>query len=136
MKVRCIYNIKNKQMVEEKSLKNVEATDHRYDFTIGKEYTVIGIAYSKDSTYLENYPMLELVNDFGNYEGAPLFLFEIIDDRSSQYWHIKFNNETKYLYMWPESFYQEYYFDDLTDGVPEVEKDFERVSKLLEEEIY
>jgi len=65
---------------------------------------------------------------------APLYLFEVIDDTPSKYWHIKFYKERNSLRMWPKSFYQDYYHDDLSEGFPDIVYDFKQVCELLENE--
>lgn len=64
---------------------------------------------------------------------VPLCIFEIVDNRPSQYWKIQKRSEYE-ISLWPEEFYQEYFHDDLSDGVPEVVEIYKRVVERLEKE--
>jgi len=93
---------------------------------VGKEYLVYGI------TFLSGCPWVELKEDFGYLHRAPLGLFEITDGRVSSYWETRCIGRD--ICFWPPSFYREYYFDDLLEGVEEVLEDFRTVSSRVEAE--
>ena len=48
-------------------------------------------------------------------------------------WELKVD-ENKNIRLWPPSFYRMYYRDDLSENVPEIVEDFQRVKALIEKE--
>jgi len=135
LKVICKYTEVTDELIKKLDLdENVQC--FHYTITKGKEYVVLALSYAPSLNLNSEYPVIQIKDDSGYLYSHPLFLFNIVDDRVSKYWHIRFDRTDGWLKMWPESFYQEYYHDDLSNDVIEIEKDFKRVSKLLEEEIY
>ncbi len=131
MRVRCVATVATPEQVQRYGLQ--VTIEHRYDVTPGKEYLVLGLtALAADSAYGTGVT-IEVLDDFGRWSIQPLFLFEVIDPRPSRHWVAKQVGEAE-LALWPESFHQDYYHDHLTDGVPEVVADFNRVCSLLEAE--
>lgn len=128
MKVKCIATKLSFSQKQVMGLKNNE--DPTYPFTIGETYTVLAV-----HTQIEYYAgtMLHMPSPSGYVLPTPLCLFEVVDDRPSKYWKIKKNNE-HFLTLWPEEFDQEYFHDDLSDGVPEVVEIYKRVVEKLEKE--
>jgi hypothetical protein len=95
---------------------------------IGKEYIVYGLSI------LSGTPWIYILNNAETYiYSEPLSLFEIIDSRVSKYWEIRTEDDGT-LFFWPHSFFQPYYHDDLSEGIPEVVKDFQRVKELIDAE--
>lgn len=139
MKVRCIRNIIDEELEEKVGLPKGEGPrDYSSRITIGKEYTVLSVSHFLDSGfYYGYYPVLDIKDDAGTLSSLPLFLFDVIDDRPSKYWHFSYDRERKVCAMSPKSFIEEeFYHDDLSEGFPEIEADFERVCALLENEVY
>lgn len=132
MRVVCIYENIDDKLAHEVGLKN--GYPRYYDLTKSKEYVVLGLSYFLNSDIYANYPVIEIKNAAGGMTSAPLFLFKVIDDTPSKYWHIKFNKEENILCMWPESFYRDFYHDDLSESVPEIKNDFIKVCEVLEQE--
>jgi len=137
MKVKCIANKINEQLEAEVGLPKGEGPRSYNTLTVGKEYIVLAISHFLDSSFnYGQYPVLYIKDDVGTLSSIPLFLFEVIDDRPSKYWHFNYSRKMKSCQLWPKSFYQEFYHDDLSNDYPEVEADFKRVCELLENEVY
>lgn len=126
MKVICLENKLSKD--QKKQLGIVEENDFEYPFDIGRTYTVLGMSNNLDQsgTIILDMPYFYVFP-------TPLCLFNIVDDRPSNYWKIKKISEYE-LTLWPEEFYQEYFHDDLSDGVPEVVILYKQVVERLEKE--
>jgi hypothetical protein len=60
-------------------------------------------------------------------------LFEVIDDRLSRYWKIQ-KYDDYHITLWPKEFYQEYFHDDLSNGIPEVVDIYNSLAERLEKE--
>ena len=131
MKVRCLANQATSEQAQKYGLD--PRVDHRFDVTPDRTYTVIGLTMMVKSWSSGAGVALDLLDDFSRWSIQPLFLFEVIDPRPSRYWVAKKLGEAE-LALWPESFFQDFYHDHLTDGVPEVVADFKRVCGLLEAE--
>jgi hypothetical protein len=98
-----------------------------FHLRIDQEYIVYGLSI------LGGVPWIYIIGESGIYcYGVPLCLFEIIDGRVSGYWEIQVVDSDTLI--WPHSFFQPFYHDDLTEGVLEVQKDFLRVKKLIDAE--
>lgn len=99
-----------------------------FNLKLGQEYVVYGISF------LGGAPWVEIVGESNTYVySVPLCLFEITDGTVSKYWVARIDQDGDIL-MWPPSFYKAYYHDDLSEGILEVVKDFQRVQKLIMEE--
>lgn len=126
MKVKCIDT---RLSIEQKRVMGLqEKEDPQYPFSIGEIYTVLGI-----HTQIGYYSGTILKIPMRYAVPAPLCLFEIIDDRPSVYWKVKRLSDYE-LALWPEEFYQKFFQDDLTDGVPEVVAIYKQVVERLEKE--
>lgn len=101
-----------------------------YEFTIGKEYVVLGLT-ARSERY--NGAVIQVNDDAGRCVFVPFCIFNVTDERSSSLWKAKQLNEFS-LALWPEEFYQEYFHDDLSNGVPEVMEIYKQVVKRLENE--
>ncbi|WP_261422430.1 hypothetical protein [Serratia quinivorans] len=126
MKVKCIATSLTAEQKQNMGLDEHE--NPHYPFIIGTVYTVLGI-----HTQIGRYAGTILKIPMRYAVPAPACLFEVVDDRPSTYWKIKSLSEYE-LALWPEELYQEYFQDDLTDGVPEVVEIYRRVVEKLEKE--
>jgi hypothetical protein len=131
MKVRCIQTEINK---DKKSLFGIDADfDPCFQITIGKECTVFGISIIHGKSGYSGLVMYEILDDVRSYcISMPHCLFEIIDGRASSYWEIRINNED--ITIWPEDFFCDYFFDDLSDGEPLARKKFNEILKKMQNE--
>lgn len=130
MKVKCVSNMltSEQQNILEGTLKH---PDWFSTITPEKEYTVLGITFVKDSSYM-NGVTLEICSDVDMIETVPICLFEIIDTRASQYWSVQFKDNT--FSLWPKEFYKEFFHDDLTEGIPEIVQIFKCIVGRMERE--
>lgn len=126
MKVKCIA--KHLNVAQKKILGIQKDEEPQYPFSVGEIYTVLGI-----HTQLGYYSGIILKIHVMYPVPAPLCLFEIIDERVSSYWKVKKLSEYE-LALWPEEFYQDFFQDDLTTGVPEVVNIYRKVLERLEKE--
>lgn len=108
------------------------ASKQEFHLTIGNEYLVFGIQLAVGSDLHGTGVWLHLVSDYGHLSWAPISLFDIVDPRVSKHWRIHVNDYG--VRLWPESFFQPFYHDDLSEDVPAVVADFAKVQALLEAE--
>jgi hypothetical protein len=127
MRVRCISTYPSEEQIQRLGKRFYRNQD--FHIASGKEYVVFGLEFSLDS----NIPSVSLVGEYDKLRDAPLCLFEIIDARVSRYWEVRASGNGV-LVFWPHSFFREYYHDDLSELVPEVVADFERVRAMMEAE--
>jgi hypothetical protein len=104
-----------------------------FHITIGKEYIVLGLSVSVEPDPSGRGVAVEIVTDYGHLGGTPLCLFQIVDGTASRYWEVKVR-EDGIVTLWPTSFYREYFHDDLSESVPDVVEEFQRVRDLIEAE--
>src|SRR5258705_244668 len=124
MKVRCLAKRPTMDQVKQFGLD--PRIDNSSHVTPGQCYTVLAITACGVASQFRSGVYLDLVDDYGRWSESPLFLFDIVDTRPSKFWVArKFPDST--LALWPESFFQEFYHDLLTDGDPKFVADFERV---------
>lgn len=126
MKVKCISLAPNKQQIEQLG-KYYYPGKQEFYLTVGQIYVVFGMQI------LGGIPWLELASDTNYLFSVPLCLFEIIDARVSQYWEVHMDRDGNLL-IWPSSFYRDYYYDDLAEGIKEIVEDFNHVRSLIEAE--
>jgi hypothetical protein len=126
MRVRCVAQLPNDRQAQELG-KHYSPGQQVFKVSIGQEYLVYGM------TFLSGVPWVELLEDFGYLFSVPLCLFEVTDDRVSRHWRVRSSADGR-VSFWPPSFYREYYFDDLIEGVPQVLEDFRNVRALIESE--
>lgn len=132
MKVVCIRNVIDDPFALRIGLEEGAPRNYR-SVTPGTEYVVLGLIYKPSLSSYAGKPVVEVRNDAGGLSSLPLFLFDITDHSASKYWKVRFN-EDGCLALLPESFYSEYFHDDLSEGVPEVRKNFDEVCQCLENE--
>lgn len=99
----------------------------------GTTYTVLGLTFHVRSNLYGTNVTAAIDDNDGRLVEVPLCLFEVVDDRSSRYWVIR-RWEDGTVALWPPSFFSEFYHDDLSEGVPEVVSDYERVKRQIETE--
>lgn len=102
----------------------------RLSVTRGKEYTVYGLSLPRSSSvYREGVLNCHIVSDYGNLIFAPANIFSVVDGGLPDCWRIDIRNGS--VLMWPDVFYQEFFFDDLSEGVPECVSAFRNLQLLL-----
>jgi len=74
----------------------------RYQFTIGKNYTVYAMEFVPSS--VTDFTLYRLLNDFNAFVPAPACLFEIVDPHASAYWHVTYNRKKAALTLEPREF--------------------------------
>ena len=131
MKAHCISQKLSPQQIAMLGLDNRFRWE--FDITPGMVYLVLGMSFFNKSTIYGNAAFVHITDDSGSWRQIPLLLFEIADPHVSRYWEVR-QLEDGETALFPESFYQKYYFDKLTDGVPEVVADFNDVYAMLHDE--
>jgi hypothetical protein len=131
MRVRCI-----KEELSEKEIAASGFPPGTWDVTVGEEYLVLGVTLFTGG---ENTPLgaaYEIEADGGTVYSIPAPLFEIVDDRPSRYWRVGRTEPLGPfgLVLWPEEFFERYFFDDLSEGFPEVVRTYHKVRERLERE--
>lgn len=129
MRVKCISELPNNEQAKQLGIgKHYYPGKMEFGISIGQEFVVFGMCF------LDGIPWIEIANDSMTYVySVPLCLFKVIDSHVSKYWSLH-TNENGDIYLWPLSFYKPFYHDDLTDGVPDIVKDFQRVRDMILEE--
>ena len=135
MKVRVKYRTIDDMPAEHRCLLfNQDALRRIGDDTkfasVGDEFIVYGIELFEGNLmyYLANPP----------YEGCLIIvlaaLFEISDPAISQYWECRVDSSGIFA-IWPHSWFEiPFYHDRLSDGEPELVKDWEEVKRLFSAE--
>lgn len=130
MKARAIANVLNETM--RRRIGASEIIRPRFSLTEGKSYLVLGIYFSAQSDIYGRTTLLRIIDDDGTCIVCPVELFEICDGRPSRFWRARIANADFFLY--PEEFFDRYFFDDLVEKVPSIVSRFENVVQLLEAE--
>lgn len=126
--------IRGKFTEEQKSHFNISGSkgpDYSSYFTVDKNYIVLGITHISESNSY-NTTLVDLHDDIGNCTSVPICLTEIIDPRPSVFWRAKIINND--LVLWPIEFYQDFFHDDLSEGIPHVKRIFDSVVYRLTHE--
>lgn len=135
MIVRCIRSYPTEEQVSR--LGPEFFRNRAFGIEPGEEYVVLaltvdfGTRHTGLGPWVQIYTRKHVVHAITS---APLCLFEIIDPRVSRYWEVRAPDGATAATFWPSSFYRPYYHDDLSEDVPEVVADFERVLDLVESE--
>jgi hypothetical protein len=110
-------------------------TDHNYCVKLGHEYLVLGLLIDAAGDSVGGGAWIDILMepDIPTVISVPLCLFEIIDPRVSRYWQLR-ASEAGAVWLWPASFYREYYHDDLSNRIAHVVEDFWGVLRLLQAE--
>lgn len=129
MRAKCIALLPDAEQAKQLGIdKHYHPERMGFNIRVGQEYLVFAI------TFLGGVPWVDILSQSGAYVySVPLCLFEIMDGVVSKYWVARVGQNGDFC-LWPPSFYTPYYHDDLTNGVPEVVKDFQRVRQLIMEE--
>lgn len=105
-----------------------------FHVTPGKEYIVFGLSIGIDDESADCKGLwIEYLTDFENLITAPICLFEFVESTPSTHWELRVRKNGS-VALWPSSFYREYFFEDVSEGVPEVLADFRAVRKIIEAE--
>jgi hypothetical protein len=104
-----------------------------YSLTVGKTYLVLGLTFPRVPSLLGTEGAITYTDNEAYVLQAPLVLFDVIDPRLSTKWVVG-RNQMGDVCLWPPSFFAEFYHDKLSDGDPEIAKDFQRVYSELAEE--
>jgi len=96
-------------------------------------YTVLGLTFHIRSNLYGSGVTVQIDDDYGRLASVPLCLFEIVDDRMSSHWVARQWADGT-VAMWPPSFFIDFYYDDLSEGVDEIVRDHARVKQELEAE--
>jgi len=133
MKVKCTdIQLNDKQ---KKSLGIPKTVRPKFQLTVGKIYTVLGITFHIQSHFYGSGVTVEICDDPGRCATVPLCLFEITDQRPSSFWRIRRSIEYECgCTIWPDEFYIDYFHDDLSEGSAEVVSIFKGLVKKLEDE--
>jgi len=130
MKVKAIYEYPTTEQLIR--LGNAFSKEKgQFDIDIDREYTVLGVFFNYNLLGNDTWIMYKVHEERIGY--APLCLFEVLDNRASQYWKYHFDRN---LHIFePQEFIDNPYFnDDLTEGFPEVVKIFAELCKKMEAE--
>jgi hypothetical protein len=106
------------------------AGKQQFGVVVGVEYVVFALKL------LGGQPWIDITDpdlEPGYLFGAPLCLFEIVDARVPYIWQARIGN-TGELRIAPSSFFRDYYYDDLFEGIADVVADFRAVRRQLEDE--
>lgn len=128
MRIKCISLLPNKQQAKRLG-KYYYPGQQTYEVALGKEYVVYCLEI------IDGMAWVHYDSESNRLSISPLCLFKIIDGRVSQYWELRLWEENNVL-LRPPSFYQEFFHDDLVEGVPEVVAEYQRVKALLEKEAH
>ncbi|HET9492893.1 MAG TPA: hypothetical protein VFR15_01545 [Chloroflexia bacterium] len=108
-------------------------THQEYHITEGNEYLVLGLETYVRSSVFGTCTAIRHETDYGHLIASPAMLFEIVDPRASQHWRAKLWPDGS-ITLWPESFYQDFYFEDFSEGASAIMDDYRRVRSLLDQE--
>lgn len=130
MKIRCIANSGSFFPENYLDPKRGYTKDIQLPLTIGKEYVVY--AFSERQEKIWYY----ICDDNEMYYPirTPAPLFEIVDDRVSQYWRVKFYPNGLLRFAFKEWVNDDNFYDRLTDMEEEEVLIFERVKELMDAE--
>lgn len=108
--------------------------ERAFHVTPGKEYIVFGLSIGMGDEQTDCKGLwIEYLTDYDNLISAPICLFEIVQRTASRYWELRARPDGS-VDLWPSSFYREYYFEDLSEGLSDAVTDFKIVRKVIESE--
>lgn len=105
----------------------------KYQITVGQAYLVLGISFLVRSEIYGTGVVFELRDDAGRCASVPLCLCKIVDPRMSKHFVAR-AVENQDLLLWPETFLEPCFHEDLSEDKPEAVAKFRRICSLLEEE--
>jgi hypothetical protein len=129
--VKCVKKHLDKNNFEK--YKCAEQFKNEQNITIDKEYLVIGINIYQGAIIYGTGIYVQILNDDKIWAQLPIDLFEIRDKKVSKHWEASKTSESEFS-ICPREFNKEYFYDDLTEMVPEVVKLFRGIYTKLEEE--
>lgn len=98
----------------------------------GKEYTVYGLSLHRSSSvYRAGAIICQLVDDYGNLTFAPIGVFDVTDGAIPELWRVAVRDGD--VLIWPDIFHKEFFFDDLSEGVPECVAAFRHLQSQMED---
>jgi len=124
MRVKCVAIYPTEELIE--TLGPGFYRKQIFPLTIGNEYIVLGIEFAINSRLYGTTTLVEIKSDVGHLISVPIGLFEIIDGKVSRYWEARSWGDNT-VTLWPPSFYREYYHDKLSERMPDIVEDFNRV---------
>ena len=134
MKVVCQY-ISIDEMPPEltRSLTNLDRLRaicaHRPRVTHGKSYTVYGVSCAEGNVW---YDIVD--DDAAPYPVSVLAaIFRVSDGRPSRLWVCRFNERGSF-FLWPVSWYEDFYHDRLSEGDKKLVADFHKVKAEMDAE--
>lgn len=104
-----------------------------YDLEPGREYTILAVLFVARFSIYGSTALFEIRDDFGRCFSVPACLFDIVDPRPSMNWRGK-QLDNGSLALWPEEFYEDFFHDQLSDGVPSKVEAFERLVQRMTSE--
>lgn len=128
MKVRCIGTRLSTELQEQ--LKIVATSIVEYQIVLGHEYLVLGITFILPSEPHGGGVHYQILNDFGACRSIPASLFELTDPRCSRHWYAQHDSDGS-LMLWPKEFFNEFFHDDLSEGLFDATETFKKVTALL-----
>lgn len=129
MIVKCIAQRLTDEQVLAVGPKYLRSQD--YHVEVGRKYIVYGLDFVlSHELHLAN---VHHLNDYGHLASTPMCLFEIVDDRMSSLWITKMIG-LDLVAIWPPSFFQKYYHDDLSEGETHIVEDFKKVQHFIDSE--
>jgi hypothetical protein len=131
MKIRCVSRTYSNSQRKELGVKDFLAPE--FSVVPGREYLVLGITVRPLGSPYGAGAFFEILTDEGACSGVPACLFEVVDDRCSKYWKIRFNPDRSFS-IWPEEFFIRFFHDDLSEGVAASKAAFQQVVDRLSEE--
>ena len=129
MRIKCIDTVLTTDQM--KALNAKGEHDYSACFTIGREYTVLGLTYINDPEKWTTM-LFELCDDNKNMTSIPSCLFEIVDHRPSVFWQARHNFPN--FTLWPIEFYRDFFHDDLRERRPGLKRVFDIVVDRLTHE--
>lgn len=128
MKVKCIATCLRKEEINAMKMSGKDNTDYETRFIIGKEYVVLGVSH--EATDLCSMSQCVLLRDeSGLCLAVPLYLLEIIDPRPSIFWRARYTFPL--FTLWPIEFYRDFFYEELSEGEPEIKRIFDSVVDRL-----
>ncbi|WP_147444155.1 MULTISPECIES: hypothetical protein [Corallococcus] len=131
MMVRCIAD---KLSDEQKILLRIaQGHSTSYQLQIGSDYLVLALTFSLPTEPYGGGAEYQILNGFGVCRSVPACLFNVIDNRASEYWRVR-QDEDGSLLLWPEEFFVDFFHDDLSEGRLETVNSFKKVVQKLQRE--
>ena len=129
MKIKCLRLYPTPEQLIRLGENFTDKSD--FHLEIDEIYTVLGVFFNYNLLGNDTWIMYKVHEERIGY--APLCLFEVLDNRVSQYWKYHFDRN---LHIFePQEFIDNPYFnDDLTEGFPEVVKVFAALCQKMEAE--